>query len=213
MGRKPGDTKEKLMFEALRLFAEKGYECVSMADIAATLGHSAPAIYKHYPNKKALFDEVIEKSNQACAEHVQQLRNDFLANGEADEASGVYLVEKQISQMKEMMNSVLHEEGPSLFRKLLLVEQFHHPELAVLFNQRYIEDEIEMFTNAFTRLIELGVMKSGDPYVMAMQYYAPISVMIGKCDRDPSCEAEALEKLEKHIRMFNDFYRVDKPKA
>ena len=46
------DTKEKILFTALRLFARDGYEAVSVSAIAGELGMTKGALYKHYKNKR-----------------------------------------------------------------------------------------------------------------------------------------------------------------
>ena len=57
------DTKHKIMDEALTLFSEKGYANVFVADIAEKVGIKAPSLYKHYKNKQAIFDAIIEEMN------------------------------------------------------------------------------------------------------------------------------------------------------
>ena len=42
------DTKESILKAALGLFAVKGYEAVSVSQIAGTLGMTKGALYKHY---------------------------------------------------------------------------------------------------------------------------------------------------------------------
>ena len=39
------------------MFSERGYHGASMEEIAAAVGISAPALYRHFPNKYALFAE------------------------------------------------------------------------------------------------------------------------------------------------------------
>ena len=55
---KKESTKKQFLIEALRLFAEFGYDSVSISQIAERVGCSAPALYKHYSGKHALFDEI-----------------------------------------------------------------------------------------------------------------------------------------------------------
>lgn len=45
---------------ALKLFAEKGYEATTLADIATEIGIKKPSIYAHYPSKMNLFLVIIE---------------------------------------------------------------------------------------------------------------------------------------------------------
>ena len=50
-------------------------------------------------------------------------------------------------------------------------------------------------------------MKNEDASVMALQFFAPIYLLMTVCDREPQREVEALQILEKHIRQFNRMYK------
>jgi len=45
-------TKEKIMDAAIMLFSDRGYDLVSMRDIATKVGIKAASIYNHFPSKK-----------------------------------------------------------------------------------------------------------------------------------------------------------------
>lgn len=45
-------TKQKILNEALTLFAEKGYSAVYVGEIADAVGIKTPSLYKHYKNKQ-----------------------------------------------------------------------------------------------------------------------------------------------------------------
>ena len=45
------DTKQRILYEALTLFAEKGYANGFVAYIAEQVGIKAPSLYKHYMAK------------------------------------------------------------------------------------------------------------------------------------------------------------------
>lgn len=47
------DTKERILEAALELFAQNGYLGTSMNDIAARLGFTKAALYKHYASQQA----------------------------------------------------------------------------------------------------------------------------------------------------------------
>ena len=53
------DTKERILMTALRLFARDGYEAVSVSAIAGELGMTKGALYKHYRNKRDIFDSIV----------------------------------------------------------------------------------------------------------------------------------------------------------
>lgn len=52
---KPLSTKEKLLEQAVRLFAERGYAGVSLEDIAQAAGFTKGAVYSHFGSKEQTF--------------------------------------------------------------------------------------------------------------------------------------------------------------
>lgn len=57
--RKGTDTKQKLLEAGLKLFSEKGYLGASTKDIAARAGVAELTLFRHFPKKEDLFEEVV----------------------------------------------------------------------------------------------------------------------------------------------------------
>ena len=72
MESKEKKTKEKILEEALKLFAQSGYMGTSMNDIASKLGVTKAALYKHYKSKQEILDSIIEKMNELDIARVKQ---------------------------------------------------------------------------------------------------------------------------------------------
>ena len=62
-------TKERILSEALTLFAQKGYEAVSVEEIAAAVGIKAPSLYKHYKGKRDIFDHIVTHMTPPAPKH------------------------------------------------------------------------------------------------------------------------------------------------
>lgn len=64
-------TKERIVTAALALVARGGYRATSMPAIAAKAGVSTGLLYRYFPSKADLFDEVFQRASQreidACA--------------------------------------------------------------------------------------------------------------------------------------------------
>ncbi|MGA5435210.1 TetR/AcrR family transcriptional regulator [Streptomyces cellulosae] len=56
-GTRPRNRRQLIVEAAGRVFSERGYHTASMEEVAAQVGISAAALYRHFPNKYALFAE------------------------------------------------------------------------------------------------------------------------------------------------------------
>lgn len=76
---RPRDRKRRIQEAAATAFARHGYHAVGMQDIADAVGISAPALYRHFPNKYALFvrtafalvQQLIEATEPASSQPVE----------------------------------------------------------------------------------------------------------------------------------------------
>mgnify|MGYP002514605406 CR=1 FL=1 len=55
-------TKDRIIFESLKLFSVDGFEVVSTRMIARAIGASDAVIYKHFKSKQEIFDCIVEKT-------------------------------------------------------------------------------------------------------------------------------------------------------
>lgn len=62
---------EAIRQAALELFAERGYQATTMADIGAALGIRAPSLYKHVASKQDLLAEIMRGTMRSLIRHQQ----------------------------------------------------------------------------------------------------------------------------------------------
>lgn len=54
-----GGRRGEILDAALGVFASKGYDAGTMREIASAVGISEPALYRYWPGKEALFDDLV----------------------------------------------------------------------------------------------------------------------------------------------------------
>ena len=199
-------TKKRILDEALTLFSEKGYANVFVADIAGAVGIKAPSLYKHYKSKQDIFNAILDemKSNYDKQAHSLNLNGE---NATADAMVFSDVSEDGLVQMGVgLFMYFLHDEYVQKFRKMLTIEQFQNSELAEIFTKQYADEPLNYQSAMFSILCADGVLKEYNPDVMALQFYAPIYMILTMCDRQPQREGELVTLLENHIRQFSRIY-------
>ena len=66
-------TREKILAEALRLFAHKGYDATSIKDISAAVGVADAALYRHFPSKDDIAQAVFARHYRALANEIEAI--------------------------------------------------------------------------------------------------------------------------------------------
>lgn len=201
------DTKKKILDVALTLFSEKGYGNVYVGHIAEGVGIKAPSLYKHYKSKQDIFEAILKEMRNRYDKEAAYL-NITGSDSKVDSYFFAKISEDELVKLGiGLFHYFLHDEYECKFRKMLTIEQFSNKELAELFSNQYINEPLNYQSGLFQMIMLHGQMKSEDAETMALQFYAPIYLLLTLCDREPQREAEALQLLEKHIRQFNRMYK------
>ena len=200
------DTKHRILDEALTLFSEKGYANVYVSDIAGRVGIKAPSLYKHYRNKRAIFDAIIDEMNHRFEQQAQALS---ISGTDPTADAEVYknMDEEHLIKLgNDLFRYYLHDSYTKRFRKMLTLEQFQDQELARVYSQQYFDMPLSYQGMLLGLMVSQGLLVTGNVPIMTLQFYAPIYMLLTVCDREPSREQETMELLEGHIRQFDQLY-------
>lgn len=201
------NTKEIILFEALKLFADKGYDGVTVRDIATEVGIMQSSLYKHYKSKQEIFDTLVDKMQSRFKDASTSFQ---LPDGEMQEmakeyATGGNEVLKKISS--EIFHYYLKDPYASLFRKMLSIEKYKNGDIDRIYREVYIDSAISYQAALFEEMIKQGFMRQANSEVMALQFFAPIFLLLNKYDDISEKEEDAIEILGKHIEQFDMIYR------
>ncbi len=197
-------TKQKILNEALTLFAKKGYSAVYVGDIADAVGIKTPSLYKHYKSKQEIFDSCVE----VFSERVEQVRNKLRLPDTAkatinyQTANTETIVEIAIN----LFVFYLQDDVVAKFRKMLMIERYHNKELNKLFEDLFIDGAVRHEEKIFSDLIEAKVFKKENPHIVALRFYTPIFYLLQKYDMYPDRLTEAKQELTVMIQEFCRIY-------
>ena len=190
-------TKERILEEALKLFSQSGYMGTSMNDIAAKLGVTKAALYKHYTSKQEILDSIIEKMNQMDAERIKKYD---MPEGKMEEVIAEYK-DTAFDKIKQFTKvQFLHwtqEEFPCCFRKMLTLEQYRDAEMAKLYQNYLAEGPLSYIETIFEGITNHGE----DARQLALDFYGPIFLLYSIYDGTE--EKESVVKLvDRHVDRF-----------
>ncbi|WP_236674735.1 TetR/AcrR family transcriptional regulator [Enterococcus sp. BWR-S5] len=102
----------------------------------------------------------------------------------------------------DLFEFYLQDDIASKFRKMLVIEQYSSPRAAELFNEIFIDMPLNYITILFTVLIQKGKFIHTDAYIMALNFYSPLFLLLFKSD-SATTEFEQLKSmLTNHIEVF-----------
>ena len=201
------DTKSKILEVSLALFAQKGFDGVSVREIAKEVGVRESALYKHYKNKEDILDKIVEEMILIIRKTYEQQR--VPESLEIEVAEGYRnITEEQLCEMSWNIFKMFTEDPKlSNFRKLLVQEQFHNKAFAECYNKFFLEGVINSQAKTFMQLVNNGFFRKVDERIIALQFYGPILLLFQLYDCEPQKKDEIKEMLFQHVRVFGEHYR------
>ena len=195
------DTKEKILLTALRLFARDGYEAVSVSAIAGELGMTKGALYKHYKNKRDIFDHIVARMFQVDAERARQYE---VPEEQFDRSPSAY---EQVT-LENIRRFTLaqfifwtEDEFASNFRRMLTLEQYRSAEMAELYSSCLVAGPVAYMEDIFREMLNKGALRAADPKQLALEFFAPLYLLINMWDQAKDRIALAA-MLDDHIARF-----------
>ena len=191
-------TKEKILLTSLKLFAQDGYEAVSTSKISGELGMAKSALYKHYKNKRDIFDSIINRMDELDYERAREYN---MPDGNMDEIIKEYRnisTDKIRIYTEAQFKHWTEEEFSSLFRRMLTLEQYRNQEMSDLYQKYLVSGPLDYMTYLFAGITG----KKEEAKQLSIEFYGPIFLMYSLYDNKREGD-DLTEMLKNHVERFS----------
>ena len=188
-------TKEKIVREALRLFAMQGYDGTGMEELSDAVGIKAPSVYKHFSGKEEIFRAVIEKAEALLASLVETM--DFSEMPVGEERAW-------IAKEQKRMTLLLSDGDAQAARRFLNREQYRDVAVGTL-RERLFESVVVHYAEAFAALPINRSLGEEEIFALARAFVSSLRLLVEQADGGLCKERELLEAVATHVRSF---YRI-----
>ncbi|MFX1567586.1 MAG: TetR/AcrR family transcriptional regulator [Promethearchaeota archaeon] len=156
-------TKEKIRDVAIDLFSLKGYNAVSVRDIARLVNIHESSIYSHYKGKEDIMDSIIsylieETKSSSTPVPLDQLLEKYEPEILLDNA-----IRPMIEQLK----------APTLRKilRLMWIELYQNDKFLDFFKNQFIEPSYVLWTSVFQKMMDIGYIIEYDAKVLAHEFF------------------------------------------
>ena len=206
------NTKEKIFDVALDLFSRKGYDSVSLREIAEEVGIKKSSIYSHYPSKEAILMDIFEYLTNLF-EYDELLNNKELDLSRDNEIL-IDNPELFYHMGSEAIKTMFSEERNLKIWKLIFIQMHHNETIRIFFQEEILVKPLIFWNGFFTILKEKGIIRNDcNPELLAKEYYSfPIYLLLeisAKYDDIPQDRLDNFFKeTEEHANFLLDCVKV-----
>ena len=193
-------TRDRILNEALTLFAQNGYDGTSVEEIAEKVGIKAPSLYNHFKGKEDILNALIDMAEARYEEFFGSDRHIGKLPKSKEEFIQTAIQKVSFTMCDPMIRKM---------RKFLVREQFRSERFAAITTKHQLSGIQGMYAKIIEGMMDKGLFKEDDPGLLATEVTAPVALWIAKADRQPDCEQECMASVEKHVRHFCDVYMTE----
>lgn len=199
------NTKERIRYEALKLFSQKGYDAVGVTEIADAVGIKAPSLYKHYKSKRAIFDSIVQRMSEIDLENAREYEVPELPACEDNLSYSDVPFESVAEFTRVMFKHWTEDEFSSCFRRMLTLEQYKSDEMLSLYRQYISTGPLEYTSDIFRSAAE----SDEEAMRLALDFYGPVYLLYSVYDCAENKKA-VFDLLDRHIESFKKRFNYKK---
>lgn len=197
-------TEEKIFKTAIELFSQKGFNGVSIREIARAVGIKESSIYNHYTNKDKILETIFTY-------YKNQMNKTSVSEEDLDKK--IQSVSFEQFWTKGLVNFQKATEDPLLekINNIILLEMFRDERARDIALEELFNRQQKVVSKIFTKMQKNGIItKDFDPEVLALEYTYPLLGLrleyniLKNWNLDTK---EIQQKMAQHIKFITEITR------
>jgi len=149
-------TRDKIQEASLKLFSQKGFLGATTREIAREAGVAEVTLFRHFPSKEALFEEVIRRYSFLPA-----LKGILPGLERAGYEEAILEIARRFLERLEERKDLI---------RIMLAERYHYPSQVKGIFRGFLGEMIRMLADYFRQLQARGILRDFDPDVGAKAF-------------------------------------------
>jgi AcrR family transcriptional regulator len=196
-------TRERILAEALDLFAHSGYGGASMRELARRVGVRESSLYNHFAGKAAILEAIVSEHGPASsASRLEEPRYKQLARQPA-----AFCRQFALDLVEQWSDPREHQ-----FQKVITAERNRVPGIRAKFADHFYAREQSMMTDYFRGFALAGLVSTPDPRETARLFAAGLiyirleHYVMGAA---PSPRPKVIEAIDRYLAFFLSLIAAD----
>jgi AcrR family transcriptional regulator len=199
-------TKEKIFDVSLDLFSQKGFDAVSVREIAREVGIRESSIYNHYKSKEAILDAIIDY-------FMSELTSSSPPEDEMEKLMETPELFFELGA-KAFIGRMSAPKTEKIWR-IISIELYHNEKIREFFKKELLEVPLVSWEEIFTKMMERGVIKQVDSKVLAYEYFSFAIYLLFEYfvlnyeDTDETFMEMMWDKMSNHAEFILDAVKIE----
>ena len=189
-------TRERILAEALSLFAQSGYGGASMRELARRVGIRESSLYNHFAGKAAILEAIVSEHGPASsADRLEEPRYRQLAH-----QPSAFCRQFALDLVEQWSDPREHQ-----FQKVITAERNRVPGIRAKFADHFYAREQSLMTDYFRGFALAGLISTSDPREAARLFAAGLIYVRLEhyvMGAQPSPRPQVIEAIDRYLAFF-----------
>jgi len=204
---KENETRKLIRDSAVDLFSQKGYDAVSIREIARKVGINESSIYNHYSGKEDIMDSIIKSLIAEFDSGTGELPVEALLEKYGPEGFVNFITRTTMERLKEPQIGKI--------MRLFCIELYRNEKIGDFFRNTYIEPSYQLWEHLFRRMMDLGYIREYDARQLAREFFDYCIFLYFDCFvihyDEKACDKSVdnmMDSLSRHVKFVFDAVRL-----